>query len=422
MTQTPDAGDLVAGRYEIQREAGQGGFAKAFEAVDTTTGDTVALKVPNYDGSSNDPAVIDEYFQKEATTLGQIHEAGGHPNVMTLYDQGEADGVDYLVVEYVDGYELDEAADRIQDTDGVNTENVRNTGIALCDAMKFLHENEIVYRDLKPDNIMTTRRDGEWVPVLIDFNTATGFDESGRAGDSGTTILGPYKPPEVADASGADSRQGPWSDVYSIGKILLFLLRRSVPKKDGINPRDFGIDCDPYLAGIIEKATQPDYEDRYANATSMKHVLLARDPSPPPKAHVTYLQAGDRYTVFPGDTLGRRYAKGPTPAIAIEDEEEYISTVQVQFDIESGTGSASNRSGGDEQWVLRDRSLNGTYVQAGDGWQRVLGESGRKRLREKGEDPTDRHGKVPPETYPLSSGDLVALVHPSYGVTFQFEG
>jgi protein kinase/serine/threonine-protein kinase len=407
MTVEPDFGRRIGGRYELVSEAGEGGFAKAYKATDTDTetGETVAVKIPNYEGSSNDEAVIDQYFQKEAETLQAISDAGGHPNVMTLYDQGKDGDLAYLVVEFIDGYELDEAIERTGPLS--DTEEVRQAGIDLCDAMSFLHENEIVYRDLKPDNVMISQRGGRPTPVLIDFNTATGFD----AADSGTTILGPYKPQEVAEAGSSDARQGPWSDVYSIGKLVLFLLKGTVPNVDGINPRDFGVDCEPYLAQVIERATQAHFEDRYANATSMKHVLEAKDPSPPPQATVAYLQANERFSIYPGDTIGRRYAKGPTPSIAIEDDEEYISTVQVQFDIDE-----------DGDWLLRDRSLNGTYAQKGEGWQRVLGESGRKRLEEKGEDPTDRHGFVPPETHSLSDGDLIALVHPSYGVIFQFEG
>ncbi len=401
------SGDLVAGRYRIEAEAGSGGFAIAYEAVDTETGDTVAVKVPNTAGSSNDAAVVEEYFLKEATVLERIRDAGGHPNVMNLLDRHEDGGDPVLVVEFVDGYELDDAIER---TGPLDPGEVREVGVGLCGAMSFLHENEIVYRDLKPDNVMLAERSGCVTPVLIDFNTATGLDVSGEAEDSGTSILGPYKPPEIADASRSEVRQGPWSDVYSVGKILLFLLKGTVPKMDGVDPRDFGVDCPPYLAEIVERATATGYEDRYHNATAMEHVLRERDPTPPPQASVRYLQTGDRYTIHVGDTIGREYAEGPSPAIAIEDEDEYISTVQVQFDVDDhGT------------WRLRDRSLNGTYVQTGDGWQRVLGEVGRERLREQGEDPTDRHGNVPPTTFKLADGDLVALVHPSYGVTFEFQ-
>jgi protein kinase/serine/threonine-protein kinase len=164
------------------------------------------------------------------------------------------------------------------------------------------------------------------------------------------------------------------------------------------------------LATLVEEATKTDHEDRYRNATAMKRVLEARDPTPPPAATVRYTQEDETFTVYPGDTIGRRRAEGPRSSIVVEDEGEYISTVQVQFDTDA-----------DGEWFIRDRSLNGTYVQTGNGWQRVLSEEGRERLEARGEDATDREGKVPPELYGLRDGDLIALVHPSYGVTFEFE-
>jgi serine/threonine protein kinase len=398
VTAIPATGEVLAGRYRLGEKAGAGGFAVAYEAVDTETGQTVAIKYPNYD-SNNSRAVVEQYFETEADLLETVESAGGHPNIMSLLDRGDIDGLPYLVVEFVDGYELDEALDR---TD-VPEEEVRQVGIALCRAMAFLHGNEIVYRDLKPDNVMLTERDGFITPILIDFNTATSAADGGA-----TTILGPYKPPEVAEATETDARQGPWSDVYSIGKILLFLLRGAVPHKDGVDPRDFGVDCQPYLAETVEQATRTDPDQRYRNATAMERVLRQRDATPPPSASLVRRDGDEKYSVYPGDTLGRRDAAGPAPSIAVRDEEEYVSTVQVQFDYE------------DDSWRLRDSSLNGTYVQTGGGWQRVLCEAGRERLEAKGEDPTDRHGFLPPESYQLTDGDLVALVHPSYDLIFEF--
>jgi protein kinase/serine/threonine-protein kinase len=395
------------GRYELAEEIGEGGFAKVYRARDTQDGTEVAIKYPNYEGSRNDRDVIDQYFDKEADTLAQISEAGGHENLMSLIETGNDGDTSVLVVQFVDGYELDDAIRKTGPLEDID--EVRQIGIDLCDAMSFLHENEIVYRDLKPDNVMVTDRDGGITPVLIDFNTATGFDPGADAADA-TTIVGPYKPREIAEADQTDIRQGPWSDVYSVGKILLYLLKGTVPRKDGVDPRDFGATCEPYLAETVETATQTDYEQRYRNATAMKRVLEARDPATPDSAVLHHTQEDTEYTVYPGDTIGRLHADGPTPSIAIEDDEEYISTVQVQFDTDD-----------DGEWFLRDRSLNGTYVQAGTGWQRVLCEDGRERLRERGEDPTDREGEVPPTTYGLMDGDLIALVHPSYGVTFEFQ-
>jgi serine/threonine protein kinase len=402
----PATGDRIAGRYELMEEVGSGGFAAAYRAVDQATGDVVAVKLPNYEGSSNEPDLIDRYFTKEAETLERIRDAGGHPNLMKLIERTRIGDTPALVVEYVDGFELDTV---IQETGPFeDPDMVRRIGMNLAAAMGFLHENEIVYRDLKPDNAMLTDETGGL--TLIDFNTATAFDASEGGSDESTTILGPYKPPEIADASSTDVRQGPWSDVYSIGKILMFLLKGTVPKKDGVDPRDFGADCEPYLAEIIERATRTDFEERYRNATVLERVLDTRNAAIPAEASVRHVEDDEEYRLFPGDTIGRLFSEGPTPSIAIEDPEEYISTVQVQFDVDE-----------DGTWLLRDRSLNGTYVQTGSGWQRVLGDQGRRRLKQEGEDPTDRHGNVPPTTYPLADGDRIALVHPRYGVTFAFE-
>jgi protein kinase/serine/threonine-protein kinase len=138
-------------------------------------------------------------------------------------------------------------------------------------------------------------------------------------------------------------------------------------------------------------------------------VLEAAAPSPPETAAVRAIQAGRRCEVKRGGTIGREGADGAPAYVAIGDPKgEYISSIQVQFESEGDKG------------YLGDRSLNGTFVQQGSGWQRVLCEAGRERLREQGEDYTDRNGDEPPESIRLRDGDLISLVHPTYGVTFEF--
>jgi len=143
MTWEPESGDVIAGQYKLEEFLGKGGFAKAFRATDIDSGESVAVKYPNYTESQNDPDIIEEYFKKEVGSLERIRRAGGHENVMDYYDQVTERDVPFLVVQLiVDGIELDEVIDQHGPID--DSEQVRQIGIDLCDAMGFLHENEIV--------------------------------------------------------------------------------------------------------------------------------------------------------------------------------------------------------------------------------------------------------------------------------------
>ena len=405
----PEAGSVVADRYRLAEFLGKGGISRVWRGVDGETDREVAVKHPNYD-SSNPPEIVDESIRSELDVLETIADAGGHPNVMELVDSVVHGDMLFIVVDFVRGEDMQDAVSR---RGGItNPADIRAVGVALCEAMSFLHRNEVIYRDLKPDNVMLRE---DLYPVLIDFNTAKGFEpEVSGSGVSGTVIPNPvYKPPELNnDPELVGYRQGPWSDVYSIGKILMFMLSGSGVRKHAVDPRDFpGTRSTPaYLAEIIETATAEHKDDRYPNATVLARVLEARDPEPPDVARLVHLQSGETYEIYPGDTIGRQAADGPQPAIALADPDKYISAVQVRFDqTEAG------------EWVLRDHSLNGTWVNGGDGWERVLSASGRERLEERGEDP-GAGGDPPPEERRLDPGDEIALVHPEYPVWLRFEG
>ncbi|ERH08316.1 MAG: protein kinase domain protein [halophilic archaeon J07HX64] len=326
---------------------------------------------------------------------------------MGLVDRVTVDGHPAMVVEHVAGENL---YDAVQRRNGfTNAEDVRQVGIDLCQAMSFLHEHEIIYRDLKPDNVMLH---SDLRPVLIDFNTAKGF-VPGESGTPGTVIPNPtYKPPELNnDPDLVGYRQGPWSDVYSVGKVLMFMFAASAARGDGVDPRDVpGTRSVPEpLAESIQRATRAHKDDRYRNATVLAQVLERRSADPPTAASVTHLQTGQSYDLYPGDTIGRETTDGPRPSVSLVDPDSYISAVQMQFD----TGSDGN-------WLLRDRSLNGTWIRRDGEWYRVLSARGRERLAARADD----RGEVPefPEQVTLVADDRVALVHPEYDVHLRFEG
>lgn len=409
----PAAGDTLGGRFEILEEIGEGGFSTVWKGLDTSTGDTIAIKHPNPNVGKS-WKVVQKYFGRELQVLQTLQDHGGHVNIMTLLDHGEERGLDYMIVEYVDG-ELLEDVGVIDDTDQAS-----DIAAQICDVFSHLHVHEIYYRDLKPDNIMLTSSGNI---KLIDFNTARtmpkcancehviqfqnldsdGCPNCGSELNRGTQIqagMNRYKPPEVS-SSDNEYPQGPWSDVYSIGKILYFLLCGMVVQLPEEDPRDDRQDTPDYLADIIVKATDLDPPRRYRNASMMKEAIEQRDPDfEPPKARIRNTDTGQTYSVAPGDSLGRSNSSGPFATIVVDDPtpKNLISRVHAVFDYRNG------------QWLLSDRSTNGTVIKNGDEWSGIL-------FPGSWDGP---HDDEPPQHAVLSDGALVAVPRPNRGVTFEF--
>jgi serine/threonine protein kinase len=399
--------DTVAGRYELQEEVGRGGFGVVWRARDGRTGREVALKHPNYEGRAGDD-LVDTYFQRELEVLEDIREVGGHPNIMSYHGATE-DGTRFLVVELIEGEEI---GDLVQGDPMTDIDEVRQVGIGICDALSFLHDHDIIYRDLKPDNIII---DGAGEPKIIDFTTAKGFFPEDNVpefttgeGDSGdSTVPGEFKPPELNE--GATQRQGPWSDVYSVGKILCFLLVGWVPDGDEVSPGDFGVEVPRYLDQIIATATKADRRDRYPNAAVLRRALAEKDPSMPEQATIRWLGADERFTISPGDTIGRDHPDGPQPSVVLDDDEHRaLSAVHCRFEVDD-----------DGTWRVVDTSLNGTHVSKHDerSWELLLSDAGRRRREQMGES----FDTTPPAEAELEDGDVVALVDPNYPERFYFQ-
>jgi serine/threonine-protein kinase len=410
----PTAGSELGGRYVLDEEIGRGGFGVVWSAEDTERDRTVALKHPNYDGNA-DAGLVDKYFEREYDVLEDIRTAGDHPNIMTYFDRVEGHEMPFLVLELIEGSELGTVVRT--DSPITDPDEVREIGIRICDALSFLHDHDIIYRDLKPDNIMLN---GSLDPKLIDFTTAKGFvvdDEgpgftdgsaasTGPGSDADSTVPGEFKPPELN--RGSDQRQGPWSDVYSIGKLLCFLQVGWVPDEDGVAPSDFGVDSADYLDEIIVQATQHDHTDRYPNASMLRRALEDRSATMPSRATIEWLGRDEAWRIYPGDTIGRETPDGPRPSILLEDgSHKALSAVHCRFETDD-----------DGTWRVIDTSLNGTYISKHDeqDWQPLLSETGQERRREAGESIPDD----PAVEAELEDGDVVALVSPGYPERFYF--
>ena len=374
MPTTPGPGDTIDGRYELLNEIDRGGYAVVYRTRDLNSGEEVVVKHPHYMNPDVDNP--EPRFNREADILADIESQGSHENVVTLHEHFEADGIPYIVVELIEGETLEEF------TQTGNPDLTRSLGIELCEALSFVHEAGYMYRDHSPDNYML---DADRTVRLIDFNNARtqiecgsvdcGFElgpedidrcpNCGNSVDSGTLVWagqgGKYTPPEQVETG---LPQGPWSDVYGIGNILVYLLDGTGYADDGINPQDYRIDCPDYLAEIIEKATAYEPDQRYANARQLRRALEERDPEPPVAgAKIDVLGTNDPpIEINSGDTVGRRSRSGPFPTVELETNEKWISRTHLKFINDDGT------------WIARDISTHGTYVRhsPNDDWTGII--------------------------------------------------
>ncbi len=205
-------GSIFAGRYRLERKLGSGGMADVWLAEDQELGRKVAIKML-HERYANDTQFV-ERFRREAT-----HAAGlSHPNVVSIYDRGEAEGSYFIVMEYVEGRTLKELiVTRGPCPVPVAISYVRQ----VLAALRYAHRNGIVHRDIKPHNVLV---DHEGRVKVADFGIA-------RAGSSQMTEAGSiigtaqYLSPEQARGAPVDES----SDLYSTGIVLYELLTGLVP-------------------------------------------------------------------------------------------------------------------------------------------------------------------------------------------------
>jgi eukaryotic-like serine/threonine-protein kinase len=208
------------GPYEIQSPLGAGGMGEVYRARDTRLDRTVAVKIlPSH---LSDNADAKQRFDREARAISSLN----HPNICTLHDVGHQDGIEFLVMELLEGETL---ADRL--TKGpLATELVLKYGIEICEGLERAHKSGVVHRDLKPGNVMLTRTGAK----LMDFGLAKAASSGPAPASSLTmtishpsadqpltargTIVGTfqYMSPEQTEGKEADAR----SDIFAMGAML----------------------------------------------------------------------------------------------------------------------------------------------------------------------------------------------------------
>ena len=206
-------GEKVAGRYEIEELVGHGGMSSVYKAHDSLLERYVALKVLHEQYSGDDDFV--ERFKREARSVAQLQ----HPNIVTVIDRGEEDGRQYIVFEYIDGENLKE---RVLRAGRLDVREALEIALEVARGLAFAHENGLVHRDVKPQNVLLN---GDGRAKVTDFGIARTLDVDGMTQTG--TVLGTsnYIAPEQASGQRVDAH----SDVYSLGAVLYELLAGDVP-------------------------------------------------------------------------------------------------------------------------------------------------------------------------------------------------
>ncbi|TDI34876.1 MAG: serine/threonine protein kinase [Acidobacteria bacterium] len=205
------------GPYEILSPIGKGGMGEVFKAKDTRLDRTVAIKVL-LEHLADSPE-RKARFEREAKAISQLN----HPHICTLYDVGEQDGVDYLVMEYIEG---DTLAQRLK-KGPLPLDKALEYGIQIADGLEAAHRAGIVHRDLKPGNAMLTKSGIK----LLDFGLAKILAGEAEAGTSDAptqqrdltqeqSIIGTlqYMAPEQLEHKPADVR----TDIFALGVVLSY--------------------------------------------------------------------------------------------------------------------------------------------------------------------------------------------------------
>lgn len=268
---TPEASAALSGRtlshYQILERIGSGGMGIVYKAFDTRLKRPVALKVLPPDRVA-DPE-RKRRFMKEARAASALN----HPNIVTIHDIDQAEGVDFIAMEYLAGTTLEQ---HIPDA-GIGITDALEFGIQIADGLAAAHSAGIVHRDLKPSNLFWT---SEKTIKLMDFGLARAYDES--VGNVQTRSAGTpyYMAPEQIRGEAIDPR----TDIYALGCVLYELLCNRPPFMSGElsyhhvhtapeNPRKFREEIPDALASIVLKCLAKSPDARYGSVADVEQAL-----------------------------------------------------------------------------------------------------------------------------------------------------
>ncbi|MBQ9987313.1 MAG: Stk1 family PASTA domain-containing Ser/Thr kinase [Erysipelotrichales bacterium] len=258
---------IIANRYSLLHKLGEGGMADVYLAIDTILNREVAVKILRGDLATDPVAVL--RFKREATAALTLN----HPNIVQVYDVGEEEGQHYIVMEYIKGITLKQLISKRGALDKQEAVDIMKQ---LVGAMVHAHKNNVVHRDIKPQNVLI-KDDG--TVKLTDFGIALAQNVAQLT--QADAVLGSvhYLAPEIARGEAASEQ----SDIYALGIVFYELLSGNVPyqgeapvqvamkhlREEIPSIREFNPTIPQSVENIIIIATAKNRINRYKNTSAM---------------------------------------------------------------------------------------------------------------------------------------------------------
>ncbi|MBI3724772.1 protein kinase [bacterium] len=261
------------GQYEVVEKIAKGGMGVVYKVRHVGLDRLYALKVL-VQGAHADGEVL-ERFRREAKTAARLD----HPSIVRVHDAGTEDGFPYLVMDLIEG----ESLANIVRSEGVSPRKAALITRSIARALAHAHENGVVHRDVKPDNVLIDKNTGE--PRLSDFGIVKDLEAGetdAKLTRTGLTLGSPcYMSPE--QASGRHKDVGPCSDIYSLGATLYEMLAARPPfegdsihdimskvvRDDPVPPRRLNNSVHPELEAVCLKTLEKDMTRRYPTAAAL---------------------------------------------------------------------------------------------------------------------------------------------------------
>ena len=323
------------GRYEILDRVASGGQGTVYRARDTVLDRIVAVKVINQN-IEDDPAYL-EALQREARLAARLD----HPNITRVHDFQVEDGIPYIVMEFIS-----DALDRqLRGNNRLPWRRAVEIGLQTARALQHAHEQGVVHRDIKPQNILL-RETG--AAAVSDFGIARALASSTRSQTAGVMGTPAYMAPEQWEGGSVDSRL----DQYGLGVVLYEIITGNPPfqgdswgaiyvqhREALVPPIQDSLQVPDEVESVIRKALEKSPDDRYGSASELADALESALSDAPPQGPMIAVSApaGDAPSTSTPSAAAPLLVPQGSPAPALES---------------AASGAESGRSGGIAKWVF----------------------------------------------------------------------